>query len=202
VTITNIAFFAFIALTMGGAITVLLTRNVLYAAYSLLLALLGVAGLFVFAGADFLAVSQIVIYVGGVLVLVLFGVMLTNKPLRDYPAPTTAGNVPVSERPNSILTEIRNPWLAIALAVGLFWGLSRVLANAQFMLLDRPPMQADTTVDTLGRQLMTEFLLPFAVGRARRSRVFSQEAIICLHNTHFTCFSLPPPCSALGWRLC
>ena len=162
----DFAFFAFIALALGGAATVLLTRNVLYAAYSLLLALLGVAGLFVFASADFLAVSQLVIYVGGVLVLVLFGVMLTNKPpgggeRRDR-AVTAEGNVP-SERPNTILTEIRQPWLAAALAGGLFWGISRLLTNAHFVMFDRPPAQLTTTVDTIGRQLMTEYIVPFEV---------------------------------------
>lgn len=165
--LTDLAFFAFVALTLGGAATVLFTRNVLYAAYSLLLALLGVAGLFVFAAADFLAVSQIVIYVGGVLVLVLFGVMLTNKPHGDRTPPIRTtdavdNDVP-SERPNTILTEIRQPWLAAALAGGLFWGVSRLLANAHFVLFERPLEQPATTVDTIGRQLMTEYVLPFEV---------------------------------------
>jgi len=52
----------------------------MYAAFFLLLTLLGVAALFVLASADLLAVAQIMIYVGGVLVLVIFGVMLTHKP--------------------------------------------------------------------------------------------------------------------------
>lgn len=157
--LTAIVFFLFIALTLGGAATVLLTRNVLYAAYSLLLALIGVAGLFVFASADFLAVSQLVIYVGGVLVLVLFGVMLTNKPVRSSSAETDAP----SERPNSILTEIRQPWLAMALAGGLFWGLFRLLASAHFVMFERPLPAATTSIDTIGRQLMTEYLLPFEI---------------------------------------
>lgn len=160
--LTTFAFFAFVGLTLGGAATVLLTRNVLYAAYSLLLALLGVAGLFVFASADFLAVSQVVIYVGGVLVLVLFGVMLTNKPPGQRTTDAVSNDV-ASEQPNAILTEIRRPWLAAALAGGLFWGISRLLANAHFLVLERPLVQTATTVDTIGRQLMTEYILPFEV---------------------------------------
>jgi NADH-quinone oxidoreductase subunit J len=153
-TLLDLAFFSFVALTLGGAAAVLLTRNVLYAAYSLLLTLLGVAGLFVFAGADFLAVSQLVIYVGGVLVLVLFGVMLTHKPARtDTPV--------LSETPNTILTEIRRPYLAAGLAIGFFWGVSRLLANAHFILFERPLPTDTTTVNTIGQQLMTEYLLPF-----------------------------------------
>ncbi len=152
----QIAFFSFVALTLASAVGLLLTRNVLYAAYLLLLTLLGVAALFVFAGADFLAVSQLVIYVGGVLVLVLFGVMLTNKP-----ASTAPDTTPVSERANSILTENRRPWLAVVLAGGLFWGLSRLLINAHFVVFDRLASRAPTTIDTIGKQLMTEYVLPF-----------------------------------------
>lgn len=154
----QIAFLSFVVLTLASAVGLLLTRNVLYAAYLLLLTLLGVAALFVFAGADFLAVSQLVVYVGGVLVLVLFGVMLTNKP-----ASMTSDSAPVSERANSILTENRRPWLAILLAGGLFWGLSRLLINAHFVVFDRPVSTASTTIDVIGRQLMTEYVLPFEI---------------------------------------
>lgn len=152
----QLAFFSFVALTLAGAVGLLLTRNVLYAAYLLLLTLLGVAALFVFAGADFLAVAQLVVYVGGVLVLVLFGVMLTNKPASVAP-----DKAPISERANSILTENRRPWLALLLAGGLFWGLSRLLINAHFVVFDRPISTAPTTIDIIGRQLMTEYVLPF-----------------------------------------
>ena len=154
----QIVFFLFIGLTLVSAVSLLLTRNVLYAAYLLLLTLLGVAALFVFAGADFLAVSQLVVYVGGVLVLVLFGVMLTNKPA-SAPADVT----PVSERSNSILTESRRPWLAVVLAGALFWGLSRLLINAHFVVFDRPVSMPPTTIDVVGRQLMTEYVLPFEI---------------------------------------
>ena len=58
---------------------VVTTRNVIYSAFNLLLTFFGVAGIYVLLGADFLAVVQIIVYVGGILVLLLFGVMLTNK---------------------------------------------------------------------------------------------------------------------------
>lgn len=154
----QVAFFSFVALTLISAIGLLITRNVLYSAYLLLLTLLGVAALFVFAGADFLAVSQLVVYVGGVLVLVLFGVMLTNKP-----ASATPGNEPANERSNSILTENRRTWLGLLLAAGLFLGLSRLVINAHFVVFDRPISTVSTTIDIIGRQLMTEYVLPFEI---------------------------------------
>lgn len=157
--LTQIIFYLFVLLTLASAVGILLTRNVLYAAYLLLLTLLGVAALFVFAGADFLAVSQLVVYIGGVLVLVLFGVMLTNKPASALPDLMT----PVSEQPNQILTDNRRPWLAGLLALGLFVGLSRLISSAHFSLFDRPVSAAPTTVDVIGRQLMTEYVLLFEI---------------------------------------
>ena len=77
------AFYGFSALAIGAALTILFTRNVMYAALCLFIALLGVAALYVLAGADFLAITQLLIYVGGVLVLLIFGVMLTHRAERE-----------------------------------------------------------------------------------------------------------------------
>jgi NADH-quinone oxidoreductase subunit J len=72
--------FLLFSLTMiGGALYVFFTKNILYGAYGLLVSLLSVAGLFLVAGAEFPAVSQVMVYVGGVLVLVIFGIMLSAR---------------------------------------------------------------------------------------------------------------------------
>lgn len=63
---------------LSGALFMLLAKDVLHAVLGLLMTLLGVAGLFFIAGAEFLAVSQIMVYAGGIIVLILFGVMITN----------------------------------------------------------------------------------------------------------------------------
>ena len=155
----QLAFYAFSALALFGALAVLLTRNVLYAAFFLLLTLLGVAGLFVLASADFLAVAQIMIYVGGVLVLVIFGVMLTHKP--ELPANTN------SQQPNRIASLNRAgaqaSWVVALLVAGcLFIALYTLLIRANFMLLDRP-VGWQSTVNTIGKQLMTEYVVPFEI---------------------------------------
>ncbi len=62
---------------VGGAGYLFFTKNILYGAYGLLVSLMSVGGLFLLAGAEFIGVSQIMIYVGGVLVLILFGIMLS-----------------------------------------------------------------------------------------------------------------------------
>lgn len=67
--------FAAICLLSGGA--VVFARNIAHAAFALVFTFFGVAGLYVMLGADFVGVTQLLIYVGGILVLFLFGMMLT-----------------------------------------------------------------------------------------------------------------------------
>ena len=64
-------------LTLGGAAICIWERSIVRSAFSLMGTFVGVAGLFVLLGSDFLAMAQILIYVGGILALLLFGVMLT-----------------------------------------------------------------------------------------------------------------------------
>src|SRR5258708_12474101 len=77
-------FWLFALITVGSAAVVVLARSLIYSAFALLFTFFGVAGLYVLLGADFLAASQLLIYVGGILVLLLFGVQLTHK-LYDPP---------------------------------------------------------------------------------------------------------------------
>lgn len=154
----QLAVILFSILTIGGALAVLLTRNVLYAAFFLLLTLLGVAALFVLAGADFLAVSQVMIYVGGVLVLIVFGVMLTAPAVRSQADPANRS----SQRPNAVFTNHRSWLWPLLLAGGTFLALYQVLSRGVFTMLNRP-VKYQTTVDTIGKQLMTEYLVPFEI---------------------------------------
>ncbi len=72
-------FYCFAVLTVGSAAVVVFSRSLIRSAFALLFTFFGVAALYAFLGADFLAATQMVIYVGGILVLLLFGVMLTHK---------------------------------------------------------------------------------------------------------------------------
>ncbi len=73
-----IFFYSFAALAVGGAISTVVRRNAVHSAISLIVSLLGVAGLFLLQQAEFLFVVQIVVYVGGIMVLFLFVIMLVN----------------------------------------------------------------------------------------------------------------------------
>ena len=70
------------------------SRNIIYSAFSLLGTFAGVAGLYVFLGADFVAGVQLLIYVGGILVLILFAVMLTHRITDVEITNRAAGRIP------------------------------------------------------------------------------------------------------------
>src|SRR5437016_11145298 len=75
----TVIFYTLSAVILVSAAGVALAPNILYSAFSLLGTLGGVAGLYLLLGADFVGIAQLLIYVGGILVLILFAVLLTNK---------------------------------------------------------------------------------------------------------------------------
>jgi NADH-quinone oxidoreductase subunit J len=76
--IDSVFFYLFALLTLGGAILTITRRNAVHSAISLIVSLLGVAGLYLLQHAEFLFAVQIVLYVGGIMVLFLFVIMLVN----------------------------------------------------------------------------------------------------------------------------
>ena len=89
ITPTLILFYAAGALTLSGALVVVMSRNIVYAAFGLLASMVGVAGLFLIAFAEFLALAQLLIYGGAVVIVILFALMLTRiedfESLSDHP---------------------------------------------------------------------------------------------------------------------
>src|SRR4249920_40268 len=77
--VSTAVFYLIALLTIASAGMVAFSRNIIYSAFSLLGTFMGVAGLYIFLGADFVAAVQVLIYVGGILVLILFAVMLTHR---------------------------------------------------------------------------------------------------------------------------
>lgn len=74
-----VIFYLMAVITVGSAVLVVFSRNIMYSAFSLLFTFFGVAGLYVLLNADFLAITQIMVYIGGILILIIFGVMLTTR---------------------------------------------------------------------------------------------------------------------------
>ncbi len=118
------------------------SRNIVHAGFALLFTLFGVAGLYAYLGADFLAVTQVMVYVGGVLVLVLFTVMMTRVPRRQARRYGLDRYVPAA---------------VFALAVfGLLYKVDhrgRLARGADSRPSRRPPRSA--------RNFMTNYIFPF-----------------------------------------
>lgn len=88
-TLAQLIFIILAALTLGSAFMVVTTRNLVHSALWLILALFGVAGFFVFLNASFLAVAQVVIYIGAIAILLIFAIMLTRRVAQDTAPPIT-----------------------------------------------------------------------------------------------------------------
>src|ERR1700730_4459380 len=71
-------FYALALVTVGSAMVTAFSRNIVYSAFALFGAFAGVAGIYILLGADFLFIIQIFIYIGGILVVTIFAVMLTQ----------------------------------------------------------------------------------------------------------------------------
>jgi len=142
---SDLVFYAFAGMTIAGAAGTAFSRNIIYSAWSLLFAFMGVAGLYIFLGADFPAVAQVLIYVGGILVLILFAIMLTKQ---------------IGEDPK--LTNVH-----LALPVGAALGAAAVAmlvymaVMAPWKTVDNP--RFDPTSGPLGVAFLTEYLLPFEI---------------------------------------
>ena len=141
VTLVDVVFWFLAALAVGGAAGVALSRNILYTSLALLFSLLGVAGLYVYLSADFIAVAQVLIYIGGVLVLILFAVMLTNR----------IGDVNIS---NASLG-----WAGGALLMAVVTPLVLLVAIEVPWRVREAPLSATTAA--LGHALLQRWLLPF-----------------------------------------
>ena len=116
-----LALFAIVAIfTLGGAVGVVATRNVVHAALFLLLSLLGAAGAYLLMFAEFLALVQVLIYGGAVIIVVLFAVMLTRSS--EYPRITDNRQWP--------LGLITATVLAVVLGAA-FWLAPEVVAEPQ-----------------------------------------------------------------------
>jgi NADH-quinone oxidoreductase subunit J len=94
VSLSVVLFYAFAAFTVVSAAGVAFSPNVVYSAFALMGTLIGVAGLYVFLAADFVAAAQVLVYVGGILVLILFAVMLTHRIANIEVSNRSVGRLP------------------------------------------------------------------------------------------------------------
>lgn len=143
VSLGTLSFYLLAALAVLGGCGVAFTGNIVYSALSLMVSFFGVAGLYVLLQADFVAGVQVLVYVGGVLVLTLFAVMLTHQ----------IADIEVSNR-----SVARLP--AIALSAAAFAVLVHVLRQTTWFTAAEPG-QAQASTYGIGNALLREYVLPF-----------------------------------------
>jgi NAD(P)H-quinone oxidoreductase subunit 6 len=142
---TQFAMFVFLALaTLIGAASVALSRNIFWSAMGLLSCLVGVGGMYVLLSADFLAITQLLVYIGGVLVLIIFAVMLTSQ-IQDI--------------------NVSNRSMGIVGGFFVFWVVATLLC---FVALWTPwkvtsPEVVEGTTAAIGNGLLGKWLLPFEI---------------------------------------
>jgi NADH-quinone oxidoreductase subunit J len=146
----NIFFYAFAALIVGAAIAVVTTKNVVHAALYLVTVFVGVVAQYLLLAAEFVAVTQILVYIGAIMVLMLFGIMLTRARIgRDVDLTHDSW------------------WLGLITAVGLLG----VMGYSLIDYFGDDPLPRDThiaTVDgsnsaTLSDSIFSQYLIPFEV---------------------------------------
>lgn len=149
--IPQLLFYLFSTLVVVSALMVLFTRNVLYAAFSLIFTFLGIAAIYVLAGADFIAITQIIVYIGGILVLMIFGVMLTNKV-----------------EGKAVSTRSHNLFWGLLTGVGMLAVLLLVIFSVDFQELDwiqhalqQEVPASSSVVQPIGQLMLSAYVLPF-----------------------------------------
>ena len=145
--IENSIFYVFVGLTGVASVLVLLTRNLLYAAFALLLAFVGVAAIYVFASADFMAVTQLMVYVGGILILILFGVMLSRRGAIDKQVETGTKNL------------MLGIFIGVLIAALLFKAIQQ--ENFSENIIEAHVYVKKSSIEDIGVNLMTKYILPF-----------------------------------------
>lgn len=146
--VTFALFVAFFALMAGAGVWLAWTRNLIHAAFALFTVLLGVTALFIFAEAEFAAVAQLIVYVGGILVLLLFGVMLTGREWADAPLSQTVNLLPGG-----------------TIAVALLGSLLYVFTPDSFVGKETVSNASSTlnSIENIGLRVFTEYLYPFEI---------------------------------------
>lgn len=146
-------FYTFAGVTVLGALAVVTQKNPVYSVLAIIASFFGLAGLYVLLEAPFVAVAQIIIYAGAIMVLFLFTVMLLNAPREDAAEWDRSHPLyrPMAVRIGGVL--------AVLLALELVWALSRT-GNLSISVAERP---AVSSVAELGRVLFTDYMFAFEV---------------------------------------
>jgi NADH-quinone oxidoreductase subunit J len=141
-TLEVIAFWAFAALLVGSGLAVVVGKNLFHSVLWLALALVSTAGIFLTLNAEFLAAVQVLLYAGGVVTVVVFAIVVTERLVGERLSQTT-----------------RHAVAGAVVSAGVLVLLVRAISDAHLMI-PRPPLAAGLTRQ-MGTSLLTHFVLPF-----------------------------------------
>jgi len=142
VSLEVVTFWALCVLLIGSALAVVLTKNLFHSVLYLALSLTATAGVFLALDAEFLAAVQLLLYAGGVVTIVVFAIVVTERLVGDRITQTS-----------------RHILAGLVLSGALLLALLRVLRGAD-LPAERPVIGVDVT-RAIGQVLLTEFVLPF-----------------------------------------
>lgn len=136
----DLAFILFSIFTLASGAGVVLARNPIYSAFSLILSFFGLAMLYLLWGAAFISMVQILIYAGAIVVLFVFVVMLLNL-----------------ERSGDLM----HNWLVIGITSVAAWICALLLLRTLALSPELPPVETGLDIKTLCKLLFTKYLWPF-----------------------------------------
>ena len=146
-TASQIIFYVLAAFILGTALLSVTTRKIFRSAIWLLFSLIGVAGIYFWMEVEFIAAVQIIVYVGGIVVLIIFSIFLTHQSGKDMPRPPLTRTI------------------AAALAVACGAGLTGMLIQKNNFVTSKEPFK--WSMNQIGEQMLQTgnngFALPFEV---------------------------------------
>ncbi|MEO8884735.1 MAG: NADH-quinone oxidoreductase subunit J [Mucilaginibacter sp.] len=156
--VTQILFYVMAFIVVGSALFVAATKNLVRSIFMFFITLFALAGLYVLALADFVAITQVVIYVGGILVLILFAFMLSGRETLNILQQQKSKLVNVGKLPALILAVLFFVVMIVVVtkidAGNLNWVKQSIVTHNEI----KPN---DLVTDNIGINLMTRYLLPF-----------------------------------------
>ncbi|MBI3252816.1 MAG: NADH-quinone oxidoreductase subunit J [Candidatus Omnitrophica bacterium] len=140
--IADIFFMGVALLTLLGALLAVSLKNVFYNALSLILSLFGVACLFIFLNSEFLAIIEIILYIGAIAIAIIFAIMLSSPMIQKK-----------EEKP-----DVKKIARSFILAALFFWGLLQTLRRTVWPAANP---EGDYSLGAIGKSLLSNQILPF-----------------------------------------
>jgi len=137
-----IAFWTLAIILVGSALSVVLSKNLFHAVLWLAFALTGTAGIFLLLDAEFLAAVQLLLYAGGVITIVVFAIVVTERLVGERLSQTS-----------------RHVAAGVVVSGALLWFIVRAI-GARPLTTTRPALTGDVT-RLIGESVLTKFVLPF-----------------------------------------